>query len=102
MPVALGLLVAARAHQAFQQQEWPRTDVIPFESQHRFMASLHHDHAGHGFVYLKGAPERVLEMSTRLATADGEHVISMDCENCHAFLVEDADEPPDLAAMISG
>ena len=37
-----------------------------------------------------------------LATADGEHLISMDCENCHAFLVEDAGEPPDLAAMING
>jgi len=44
------------------RQEFPRTDLIPFESQHRFMATLHHDHAGHGFVYLKGAPERVLEM----------------------------------------
>jgi len=40
----------------------PRIDVIPFESEHRFMATLHHDHAGHGFVYLKGAPERVLDM----------------------------------------
>jgi magnesium-transporting ATPase (P-type) len=26
------------------------------------MATLHHDHAGHTFIYLKGAPERVLEM----------------------------------------
>ena len=42
--------------------QYPRTDAIPFESQHRFMATLHHDHAGHGFIYLKGAPERVLEM----------------------------------------
>jgi len=42
--------------------QYPRTDAIPFESQHRFMATLHHDHAGHGFLYLKGAPERVLEM----------------------------------------
>jgi magnesium-transporting ATPase (P-type) len=40
----------------------PRTDVIPFESEHRFMATLHHDHEGHAFIYLKGAPERVLEM----------------------------------------
>lgn len=46
----------------FVYKEWPRTDVIPFESEHRFMASLHHDHAGHGFIYLKGAPERVLAM----------------------------------------
>lgn len=44
------------------QAQFPRTDAIPFESQHRFMATLHHDHAGHGFVYLKGAPERVFEM----------------------------------------
>jgi magnesium-transporting ATPase (P-type) len=34
----------------------PRTDVIPFESEHRFMATLNHDHAGHGYLYLKGAP----------------------------------------------
>jgi magnesium-transporting ATPase (P-type) len=40
----------------------PRTDEIPFESEHRFMATLHHDHGGHGFVLLKGAPERVLEL----------------------------------------
>lgn len=46
-------------------EEFPRTDTIPFESQHRFMATLHHDHAGHGFIYIKGAPERVLEMCYR-------------------------------------
>ena len=46
----------------FEQEMWKRTDVIPFESQHRFMATLHHDHAGHGFMYVKGAPERILEM----------------------------------------
>ncbi|WP_455380512.1 cation-transporting P-type ATPase [Acidihalobacter prosperus] len=45
-----------------QQEERPRSDVIPFESIHRFMATLHHDHAGHGFVYVKGAPERVMAM----------------------------------------
>jgi magnesium-transporting ATPase (P-type) len=38
----------------------PRVDEIPFESEHRFMATLHHDHEGHAFVLLKGAPERVL------------------------------------------
>lgn len=48
--------------QRYCQSQYPRTDAIPFESQHRFMATLHHDHAGHGFIYLKGAPERILEM----------------------------------------
>ena len=47
-----------------QNEEWPRTDVIPFESKHRYMATLHHDHAGHGFIYMKGAPEQLLEMCT--------------------------------------
>ena len=40
----------------------PRIDEIPFESEHSFMATLHHDHAGHVFVLLKGAPERVLDL----------------------------------------
>lgn len=46
----------------FVNAEYPRKDVIPFESEHRFMATLHHDHSGHGFIYLKGAPEQVLAM----------------------------------------
>ena len=49
----------------------PRTDAIPFESEHRFMATLHHDHAGHAMVFVKGAPERVLEMCATQRTADG-------------------------------
>ncbi len=46
----------------FEAKAWPRTDVIPFESEHRFMATLHHDHTGKGAIYVKGAPERLLEM----------------------------------------
>ncbi len=49
----------------FESKACPRTDVVPFESQHRFMATLHHDHEGHGFIYVKGAPERILEMCAR-------------------------------------
>ncbi|UCH53530.1 MAG: HAD-IC family P-type ATPase, partial [Pseudomonadota bacterium] len=45
-----------------ENEERPRGDVIPFESENQYMATLHHDHAGHHFVYLKGAPERVLAM----------------------------------------
>jgi magnesium-transporting ATPase (P-type) len=47
----------------------PRVDAIPFESEHRFMATLHHDHAGHACAYLKGAPEQVLALCS--ATSDG-------------------------------
>lgn len=58
--LSLGLKAGLDRHR--EQMTLPRVDVIPFESQHRFMATLHHDHAGHGFIYLKGAPERVLEI----------------------------------------
>lgn len=40
----------------------PRIDAIPFASEHRFMATLHHDHTGHASMLLKGAPERVLDL----------------------------------------
>ncbi|MDD5034623.1 MAG: HAD-IC family P-type ATPase, partial [Methylococcaceae bacterium] len=38
----------------------PRADVIPFESEHRFMSTLHREPGGHGLIFLKGAPEVVL------------------------------------------
>ena len=44
-----------------ETKQYPRTDLIPFESEHRFMATLHHSHTGDAFIYLKGAPERLLE-----------------------------------------
>jgi calcium-translocating P-type ATPase len=43
-------------------KHYPRTDLIPFESEHRFMATLHHNHKGNAFIFLKGAPERLLEL----------------------------------------
>ncbi len=43
-------------------QDMPRTDTIPFESEHRYMATLHHDRGGHAFIFIKGAPEQVLGM----------------------------------------
>ena len=46
-----------------------RTDEIPFDAEHRFMATLHHDHDGHAAVFVKGAPERVLAMAGTVRTA---------------------------------
>jgi magnesium-transporting ATPase (P-type) len=50
----------------------PRRDAIPFAAERRFMATLHHDHRGGGFILLKGAPETVLALCTR--EADGTAV----------------------------
>ena len=56
----------------------PRTDLIPFDSDHQFMASLNHDHEGRAWIFLKGAPERVLEMCRARATDQGEAAIDID------------------------
>ena len=53
-------------------KQYPRTDLIPFESEHRFMATLHHSHAGDAFIFLKGAPEHVLEMCAHQRAIDGD------------------------------
>jgi magnesium-transporting ATPase (P-type) len=55
-----------------ESKAYPRTDVIPFESEHRFMATLHHDHEGRGYIYVKGAPERILEMCRLQRDVDGD------------------------------
>ncbi|MEQ6292105.1 cation-translocating P-type ATPase [Vogesella sp. GCM10023246] len=53
------------------QQRLPRRDAIPFESEHRFMATLHHDHNGQRLILLKGAPEVVLARVSHELAAGG-------------------------------
>ncbi len=74
----LTLGLKAGLEMADEQGAWPRTDLIPFESEHRFMATLHHDHEGNGVIWLKGAPERVLEMCEHQRTADGDAPLDHD------------------------
>ncbi|MDP3613328.1 MAG: HAD-IC family P-type ATPase, partial [Rubrivivax sp.] len=50
--------------------ERERLDVIPFESEHRYMATLH-ARGDAAVLLLKGAPERVLAMCTQQAGPDG-------------------------------
>ena len=45
-----------------ERDNWTRTDAIPFDAKHSYMATLHHDHDNHASVYVKGAPERILAM----------------------------------------
>ncbi len=52
-------------------RHYPRTDLIPFESAHKFMATLHHSHEGESWIYVKGAPEAVLGMCDTQQDMDG-------------------------------
>ncbi|MDH5446467.1 MAG: cation-transporting P-type ATPase [Gammaproteobacteria bacterium] len=56
----------------------PRTDLIPFESEHRFMATLHHNHEGEAFIILKGAPEQVLAMCLYQQGLEGEQPLNQE------------------------
>jgi magnesium-transporting ATPase (P-type) len=65
---------------ATEQAASPRTDAIPFESEHKFMATLHKSAAGKEALLVKGAPEIILEHCDRQQTAsspdaslDGAH-----------------------------
>jgi magnesium-transporting ATPase (P-type) len=60
---------------ALEKQSYPRIDLIPFESEHKFMATLHHDHEGNGYIYVKGAPEKILAMCSRQRLHDQVEVI---------------------------
>ena len=51
---------------------WRRTDVLPFDSTTQYMATLNHDHNGHGIILVKGAPEVVLKLCRVQQTAQGE------------------------------
>lgn len=73
-PMEGALLTLARkagVDPAEARAQAPRTDAIPFDSQHRFMATLNHDHEGRAALYVKGAPERLLSLCSH-QHADGD------------------------------
>jgi magnesium-transporting ATPase (P-type) len=51
---------------------WTRTDAIPFDAKHRFMATLNHDHENHAFISVKGAPEQLLSMCNGQRSESGD------------------------------
>ncbi|BBU62202.1 hypothetical protein MSC49_21370 [Methylosinus sp. C49] len=63
MEGALVCFAAKAGHEIDATREWfARVDEIPFDSRRRFMATLHRGDENEAVAYVKGAPERVLEM----------------------------------------
>ena len=78
-PMEGALLVAglkAGLDIGMETKQYPRTDLIPFESEHRFMATLHHDHSDEAFIFIKGAPEQILDMCTKQRSSHGEQSLN--------------------------
>ena len=77
-----GALLALGGKLGLTQEEsnagWPRQDSIPFESEHRFMATLHQDTEGQPWIFVKGAPERILDMCSQQLSHSGNQPLDAD------------------------
>lgn len=58
-------------NEAVLSREWPRVDMLPFESEKRYMATLHHHSDGEVNLMVKGAPERIIHYAKYQQTANG-------------------------------
>ncbi|MBE0485852.1 MAG: cation-transporting P-type ATPase [Marinobacter sp.] len=78
---------------------WRRLDLIPFASEHKFMATLNRDgdQESGAWIFLKGAPERVLERcSSQLGAKEPE---PLDADYWHERMHAIADEGQRVLAV---
>jgi Ca2+-transporting ATPase len=54
------------------EEKHPRRDVIPFESEHQYMATLHDGGRQGRVIYLKGSTEAILSRCDKAQNAQGE------------------------------
>lgn len=80
-PTEGALLVLSLKHgltTAVTSHEWPRIDEVPFESEKRYMATLHHDSDGKLLLAVKGAPDRLIAYCDEQLTDNGTAAIDRD------------------------
>ncbi|MEY8842910.1 HAD-IC family P-type ATPase, partial [Cribrihabitans sp. XS_ASV171] len=67
------LAMAAKIHGApdAARRCWTRRDVLAFDSQRQFMATLDETEAGARMVFVKGAPEKLLVLCDRQTDGEG-------------------------------
>ncbi|MFC1948707.1 cation-translocating P-type ATPase [Chloroflexota bacterium] len=75
--------------------EPPRLDELPFESENMYMATLHQGKE-ENIIYVKGSPEKVLEMCRGQLTEQGEEPLQKDA------ILEKADEMAAEALRLLG
>ena len=94
--LALAARITAEGAKPFPY--WTRTDAIPFDAAHRYMAVLHHDHEGRARIDVKGAPEAVLAMCADQIADDGG-AASLDGEQWRAMTEQLAAEGQRVLAL---
>jgi len=53
-------------------KHWSRTDAIPFDAAHRYMATLDHARGANACIHVKGAPEALLALCADQRNAQGD------------------------------
>ena len=77
-PTEVALLVAARKaglDRDSLRRVRPEVGAIPFSSERQWMATFHRAAGDDLVVYVKGAPGRIIELSTRVLTSSGERAL---------------------------
>lgn len=74
------LVLGAKAgfDQAAAAHRWTRQDTLPFSSQQRYMATWHRDADDDSWLFIKGAPERILEICNHQLDDHGEQPLDVD------------------------
>lgn len=77
-PTEGALLVLAIKHGLNREtvaNDWPRIDELPFETERRYMATLHQGSAGQRLLVVKGAPDRLIPCATLQLGPEGPESI---------------------------
>jgi len=56
----------------FDPSGYPRTAVLPFDSEHKYMATANTTPEGHRVILVKGAPDRLLDRAAQQLSTSGE------------------------------
>ncbi len=84
------------------QEELPRIDTIPFESERQYMATLHDRGADNpGLIYIKGSVENILEKCTSTIDAAGRPV-ALDADRINKYVEEMAAKGLRVLAFAKG
>ncbi len=70
----ISMAIKAGSHPSELRAQYVRRDEIPFDAEHRFMATLHESPEGEVELFVKGAPERIFAASRHELSSNGRLV----------------------------
>ena len=74
----VALAIKAGLEPESTRHEWPRLDEIPFDAKHRFMATLNCHVSEGARIFVKGAPDELLQLCSLQADGEGSRSLERD------------------------